>query len=155
MKPIIHGTLRLLLAIGGIYLLCDHFAENYKLSTFLKTASTGGFVAIFVFLQMMSCFVLYMGINGIRDFMRKRIRMRLMYAVNALIILAAILYTVLSKDDGTGKSDPPGNWDFLYLLGFLAIIYFMVYDFIMLFIKRKKIIEQEQQEPEFGIENIR
>jgi hypothetical protein len=65
MKAIIHGTLRSLLALGGIYLFFDHFAENYKPSTFLKTASTGDFVGIFVFLQMMSCFVLYMGINGI------------------------------------------------------------------------------------------
>jgi len=75
-----------------------------------------------------------------------------MYAVNALIILAAILYTILSKDDGTAKSDPPGNWDFLYLLGFLAIIYFMVYDFIALFIKRKKHVEKKEQE--FEIENL-
>jgi hypothetical protein len=73
-----------------------------------------------------------------------------MYAVNTLVVLIAILYSILSKGNNTAKDDPPGNWDFLYLLGFLAIIYFMVYDFITLFIKRKKHIEKK--EPEFGIE---
>lgn len=152
MKGLIHGPLRLLLAVGAIYLFCHYFTRDYKPSTFFTSASTGDVVGVFVLLQLFSCFALYMGINGVRDLMRKRIRMRVMYVVNVLILLSIIFFAFFGKNDGNDKSEPASDWDFLYGLAFFAMVYFAIYDFIILFIKRKKYVEKK--EPEFGMENI-
>ena len=151
MKSIIHGTLRFLLAIGGIYMFCQYFSENHNISTFFRSASRGEIAAVYVVLQLISCFVLYMAINGVRDFMHKRIRMRVMYVINTLLFLSIVLFGIFGKSDGKETNDPPSDWDFLYGLALLAIIYFTVYDFIALFIKRKNHIEKRRMEFETDI----
>ena len=62
------------------------------------------------------------------------------------------IFCFFGKNDGNDKSEPASDWDFLYGLAFFAMVYFAIYDFIILFIKRKKYVEKK--EPEFGMENI-
>jgi len=62
-----------------------------------------------------------------------------MYAVSALMCLSILMLAIFSTDDGKDKAtEPATGWEFLYLLAFAAILYFIVADFIALFIKKKK-----------------
>jgi ABC-type transport system involved in multi-copper enzyme maturation permease subunit len=138
MKNIIHGTLRLLLATGGIYLLCSYFSKDVPFSS-ITSLSAGALTGVFLFFQLCSCFILYMGINAVREFMQKRIKLRVMYVVSALMCLSILLLAIFGTDDSKADTkEPATGWEFLYLLGFVAILYFIVADFIALFIKKRK-----------------
>jgi len=62
-----------------------------------------------------------------------------MYVVSTLMCLSILLFAIFGTDDAKDDAkDPANGWEFLYLLAFIAILYFIVADFITLFIKRRK-----------------
>lgn len=62
-----------------------------------------------------------------------------MYVVSALMCLSILVLAIFGPDDGKDDAkEPATGWEFLYLLGFIAILYFIVADFIALFIKKRR-----------------
>jgi len=134
MKGVIHGILRCLLTLGGCYLFYFFIigvpdALRYYHGPYL--------IRTLVFGQLILCFIVYMSINSLREFMRKRITLRVLYVIMALITIVLIAVAVF---DFAGRSfdKPPPASDIIAYLAMLVMLYFTISDFIQLFVKKKE-----------------
>ena len=69
-RLLIQGILRLLLATGGIFEVVDFLTQPDTFKD-LKTLKFSLVAGIFVVFQLLSCFIIYMAANAVREFMQK------------------------------------------------------------------------------------
>ena len=132
-RLLIQGILRLLLAAGGIFELIDFLTQPDTFKD-LKTLKFSLLVGTFVTFQLISCFIIYMAVNAVREFMQKKARFRLMYIVNAIMTLALTVYFIIDP-----KKDLKMYGKITYSTAILIMLYFVAADFITLFLKKKNI----------------
>lgn len=101
-----------------------------------------------VLIQLMLCFVLYMTSNGVREFMGKRIKLRVLYVITAIITLLIIGAATLELNPQTFVK-PMLASDIIAYMALLVMLYFTISDFFQLFIRKKE--EKFHSDAEFEI----
>lgn len=136
MKNIIQGTLRLFVALVIVLLLGINITNgNTKTDTSNVPMAIGYYLSWVLFLL---CF-LYMLLNALREFKEQRIKYKGMYWVSAFIFIICnvVWIPVMMRTENF--------LDFKIIIGtvfILCSLYFIIADFIALYIKRKKNIEE-------------
>lgn len=135
MYKTISGILRIFLAITASV---SFYNNCNKLQTFqnFPAMSYGAKVGTIVLLVIVTNFVVYMVVNGIREIKNKRIMLTPMYYIICLTYLLIALIIIPSS-----HIDPNISYFSVYTItaffSFLLAVYYLIADFISLFLKRK------------------
>ena len=133
MKNIIHGILRSVVALAFIYTVYVYVSMELRFSSLGLTGS-GYWLGFLIGVILCLCVIFYMSINGVRDFMKKRIKLRALYVIVALLTLITLLSTSIRLSRSIER--PLTKMDLVSYLSLLLMLYFTVVDFIELFIKK-------------------
>ena len=135
MYKTVSGILRVFLAItAGV----SFYNNCNKLQTFqsFPTMSYGAKVGTIALLVLMANFVVYMAVNGIREIKNKRIMLTAMYYIICLTYLLIAIIIIPSS-----HIDPQISYlsitTIITIISVLLAVYYLIADFIALFIKRK------------------
>jgi hypothetical protein len=128
MKTIISGVLRIALTL---MFSIQSFINLIQMNSFEKfpSASIGHKAGLITILLMVLNLVFYMIFNAVRDFNNKPIRLKPFYIIFLLTTLIAIMSIMPIGNIPTGKL-------ILLLIYAVLIVYFIINDFICLWLKK-------------------
>lgn len=134
MKNIVHGILRLLVALAYVYTL---YRSALTLIRFgVSPLNSGVMLSVYVLVILLSlCVVVYMGVNCVREFLQKQIKLRALYVITAILTLISLFGATMRLIGAYGRR-PIHVADMISYVTLALMIYFTVVDFIELFIKK-------------------
>lgn len=125
-----------MVAFAGISIIYNYISSMVSYGSLLLSSTTVLFTfLIFIFLTL--CVVVYMGVNSVREFMQKRIKLRPLYMVMAILTLVSLLAGAV-RVSRVYATRPLHIIDLIYYLTLVLMVYFTVVDFIQQFIKKKE-----------------
>jgi hypothetical protein len=130
MKNIINPILRILIALVGVYILFAYIFEEirsgdikFRIFKFEFFAITGITVIV----------IAYMMINAGREIMQKRIKLRGLYVIIAIVTLISLVQA-LSLSGNLANGGATGT-DFISCVTLILMLYFSIADLVELFLK--------------------